>query len=76
MKMKKITIALLAMAGSALLTTGAKAATYNTGDLLMGFRATTGTGFGTDYVLDLGSPVQFRDATSTFNLSVTYTGRP
>jgi hypothetical protein len=43
---------------------------YNTGDLLLGFRAAAGTtGAGVDYVLDLGPAATFRNATGTIDIS-------
>lgn len=43
---------------------------YNDGDLILGFRATGGTGGTTNVLLNLGSASVFRDATSQFTLSL------
>ena len=62
---------LLAMAGSALLTTTAKAANdYDAGDLLLGFHANSGTGATQEIVVNLGSATQFLETnTSTITVS-------
>jgi hypothetical protein len=65
--------ALLALAGTALVTASAKAqfsGTYTQGDFLLGFRATGGTGSGSDVLVDLGPLGNFQTPTtfSTPNL--------
>lgn len=52
-----ITKALIAAAGVALLaqTAAAQTTTANDGDLILSLRASSGTGFGTDYEVDLGA---------------------
>jgi len=67
----KITTKLLPLAtmiAAGMVTTTAHAVSYTAGDLLLGFRATGGTGANTDYVIDLGSASTFRDATSSFSI--------
>src|SRR5581483_3649709 len=60
MKIKKLTTtALAALAGLAFVAPSAKALTYSDGDLLLGFRATGGSGSSTDYLIDLGAFTQF-----------------
>src|SRR5579862_3943669 len=61
MKLRKLTMALLAVAGLAFITSVANATTtsYNDGDLFLGFRATGGTGATTDYLLNIGQASQF-----------------
>jgi hypothetical protein len=62
MNIKSIgTKALLALAGSVLLVPASSEAalTHNDGDLLLGFRATGGTGVTTSYLVNLGSIAQF-----------------
>ncbi|MCE0483752.1 MAG: PEP-CTERM sorting domain-containing protein [Methylacidiphilales bacterium] len=57
---------LLALAGSALLATTASAQlTYNDGDLLLDFRATSGTGASTNFEVDLGAADQAQFASGT-----------
>lgn len=43
---------------------------YNDGDLILGFRATGGTGGTTNVLLNLGNASIYRDATSQFTLSL------
>ncbi|MDB6078858.1 MAG: hypothetical protein JWO82_2605 [Akkermansiaceae bacterium] len=57
------TLATAAPAGAALVT-------FSQGDLLMGFHATSGTGAGQTYVVDLGSAASFRDATGNLTLNL------
>jgi hypothetical protein len=66
MKMNKlITTAVLALASAALLEGSAMAQTFNTGDLILGFRLNSGTGTsGTNLEIDLGSASTFNFATS------------
>lgn len=65
MKIKTKIIALLALAGLGLAGTSAKAATVsyatNTGDLLLGFRATGGQGATQTYLVNLGAASAYRD---------------
>jgi hypothetical protein len=44
-------------------TFGQVAVTYHDGDLFLGFRATGGTGATLDYLVDIGQPAQFVNAT-------------
>ena len=61
---KKISAALLAMAGAVLITAGAQASTsYTDGDLFVGFRDLTSQ---KGYLVDLGAYTQFTDPL-TFN---------
>ncbi|MGI8437148.1 MAG: hypothetical protein ACR2NX_09630 [Chthoniobacterales bacterium] len=46
----------------------ASAVTYNQGDVLIGFHATSGQGNFNTYIFNLGPMTQFRDATSSFTL--------
>lgn len=63
-KTKKISAALLAMAGAVMITAGAQASTsYNDGDLFVGFRDLTSQ---KGYLVDLGAYTQFTDPL-TFN---------
>lgn len=62
--------ALLALVGTALLSSTAKAGTYTAGDLLLGF---TNSSVGSVYVLDLGSAITYRNATSNI-LNITNIG--
>jgi len=58
--MKYLTTSILALAGMAIISPAAKAAlTYNDGDLILGFYATSGTGSSIDYEVDLGSAANF-----------------
>jgi len=70
MKLTSVTFAALAIAGLAILTPSAKAATVNVaqGDLLIGVYVTSGQGLGTTYVADLGSFTNF-STTATIDLS-------
>jgi hypothetical protein len=68
--MKKNSIgtkAMLALIGSVMLVPASSEATltYNDGDLLLGFRATGGTGAPTSYLVNLGSIAQFLNANAT-----------
>jgi hypothetical protein len=71
MKPNKLTYAALALAITAILGTSAHAqATYNAGDLIIGFQQ---SGAGNSYEVDLGSVTQFinpSSSTLTFDLSV------
>lgn len=60
----KITTAALACAASLMAVSISHGATYTAGDLLMGFRATAGQGFGTTYVVNVGQAAQYRDITT------------
>jgi len=66
---KTCLITLLAVAGAALLATPARAQTtvYNDEDALFGFRVLSGTGAGTEGIMDLGQVSQFNH---TFTLSL------
>jgi hypothetical protein len=68
MKRTKITTAALALAFAAALSTAAHAqlATYNEGDLLIGFE----NGGANNYIVDLGSASKFLDATSNLSFSL------
>ena len=60
----------LALAGSALLATAASAQiTYTDGDLLLDFRATSGTGAPTDFTVDLGAADLSLYQSGTVNLT-------
>lgn len=71
--MKKLTsIALLAIAGFGLIGTSALAQsplTYTAGDLLLGFRASGGTGSDKDYVVNIGQLGTYTGATGAFAVS-------
>lgn len=74
MKLKnKTTILLLAFAGVLLVAPAMKAATvaYSSDDLLLGFRATSGTGATSNYLVDLGQASLFTGAAGStiYNLS-------
>lgn len=62
MKIKNRLAALLVTSASLLAASTVSAATYVAGDLLLGFRATGGTGLTTDYIINLGSSTSIRDA--------------
>lgn len=71
MKKYFIKTALLASVALAFVSAPMQAqVTFDNGDLMLGFRATGGTGSSTTYVVNLGSAVSFRDATSSFTLSL------
>lgn len=79
MKIKNITAGALAVAlcGFAALSAQAQTkTTYTEGDLFVGFRATSGTGASSNYLLKIGQASQFRDAapSSSFDLSLGATG--
>ena len=61
MKFKNHTATLVCTAFSLLAVAVSHGATYTAGDLLMGFRATGGQGFGTTYVLNIGQASNYRD---------------
>jgi hypothetical protein len=62
MKLKSRLATLLVASASVLAVYSASAATYTAGDMLLGFRATGGTGLTTDYIINLGSSTTIRDA--------------
>jgi PEP-CTERM motif-containing protein len=66
---KLITTALAAIAGAGLISQPSNAATtaYNEGDLMLGFRQ---VGASNDYIIDLGPASTYRDATSSFTLTI------
>lgn len=59
--------ALLAIVGATFgaLTASAQTVTYSQGDLLVGFRASGGTGSNTTFVYNIGSAVNFRDGVTS-----------
>lgn len=62
----KIRSSLIALAAACLVgTVSSHAATVAAGDLLVGFRATSGPGAGTSYVVSIGQASLFRDADTT-----------
>ena len=70
MKLKNRTLAVvLALGAAAMLTSGgAEAATAANGDILLGFRATGGTGSTKNLVVNLGAATALENATGTVNL--------
>src|SRR3954464_3421427 len=56
--------ALLAMLAAVVGASGATAATYQPGDVFLGFRASGGTGATKDYLVNLGAASQFTNATA------------
>lgn len=66
MKLKNINSisALSAVFAMTLVSAHAALVTYTQGDLLMGFRATSGQGAGTSYVVNIGQASGYRDATT------------
>jgi len=68
MKLKSKFATLLVASASLLAVSSASAATYVAGDLLLGFRATGGTGQTTDYIINLGSSTTIRDASAGLTL--------
>lgn len=61
--------ALLGITASALLpSTAAAAFTFNNGDLILGFHATSGEGAQTNVYFNLGNPISYRDGTFNPNL--------
>lgn len=74
MKLKTIKIMALALAGAALITASASAQlTYNDGELLLDFRATSGQGAGTNFEIDLGAADSAQFASGTVNLNLLLT---
>lgn len=61
----RLTLACLAILAP---TSAFAAAPFQNGDLLMGFRATTGLGAGDVYVVNIGQAAGFRDGTTTGDL--------
>jgi hypothetical protein len=75
MKIKPFTMSLLLGLASCLLIAPTRASlTYNDGDLLLGFRATGGTGGATDYLVNLGQAQLFTNATSPIVLGTAQLG--
>ncbi len=70
MNTHNLRIAALAIAGLTLSSHHAKADPYADGDLILGFRATGGTGGTTNLLLNLGSASNFRDAATQTTLSL------
>lgn len=68
MKLTSRLATLLVASASLLAVSAASAATYAAGDLLLGFRATGGTGATTDYIINLGSSTTFRGAAAGTSL--------
>lgn len=64
-------VAVLALAGSIAAAGSAHAATYSDGDLLLGFRATGGSGTLTDYVIDIGPVSLYKNTSGSFALNTT-----
>lgn len=60
--------------GVVALTTSARAATYNAGDLILGFRVTGGTGAGSDLLVNLGSSTSYRDLNGSNFLNISNIG--
>ena len=73
-KSKTSLFALAVLAAVAISASQARAATYNAGDLIMGFRATGGIGSSSNLLVNLGSAITFRDLTSTNILNITNIG--
>lgn len=69
MKNTTRTLALASLAG-VLTTTASAVLPYADGDLILGFRATGGTGSSTNLLVNIGSAATFRDATTQFTLSL------
>lgn len=69
---KTMSAALLAIAGAAafLPSTTSAAIVYADGDLILGFRATGGTGASTDYLIDLGPASAFINSLSPVNFTL------
>ena len=62
MKLTSRLATMFVASASLLAVSSAGAASYSAGDLLLGFRATGGTGQTTDYIINLGSSTTIRDA--------------
>ncbi|MEI8312187.1 MAG: PEP-CTERM sorting domain-containing protein [Verrucomicrobiota bacterium] len=73
-KSKTSLFALAVLAAVAISASQARAATYNAGDLIMGFRVTGGIGSSSNLLVNLGSAITFRDLTSTNILNITNIG--
>ena len=66
MKLRLLSMAFLALAGTAFFTNSAKADAYTQGDLVLGF---TQQGGANDFVIDLGQASTFATATGTINVT-------
>jgi len=60
----KLSLFALVALGVVAFATPSQAATYNAGDLILGFRVTGGTGSGSDLLVNLGSSTTYRDLSS------------
>jgi hypothetical protein len=69
-KYTKVALLALACAFAVGAAPKAEAVSYTDGDLFLGFRATSGTGSTITYLINIGQGSIYRDATSTFNLSI------
>jgi len=71
---QKLSLFAMVTLGVVALTTSARAATYNAGDLILGFRVTGGTGAGSDLLVNLGSSTSYRDLNSSNFLNISNIG--
>lgn len=67
----KLSLLALVTLATAALSTGANAAGYSAGDLILGFKATSGTGSGTNVMIDLGAATTYRDLGANNSLNIT-----
>ena len=65
----KLSLLTLVALGAVVLSTSAKAATYNAGDLILGFRVTGGQGSGKDLLVNLGAATSLRDNGQNSNIT-------
>ncbi|MEI6490913.1 MAG: PEP-CTERM sorting domain-containing protein [Verrucomicrobiota bacterium] len=73
-KSKTSLFAIALLAAVAISASQARAATYNAGDLIMGFRATGGIGSSSNVLVDLGSAINFRDLGAANLINITSVG--
>ena len=71
---QKLSLFAMVTLGVVALTTSARAATYNAGDLILGFRVTGGTGAGSDLLVNLGSSTSYRDLNGSNFLNISNIG--
>jgi len=71
---QKLSLFAMVTLGVVALTTSARAATYNAGDLILGFRVTAGTGAGSDLLVNLGSSTSYRDLNGSNLWNITNIG--
>lgn len=70
----KLSLLALVTLATVALTTGAKAAPYTAGDLILGFRVTGGVGASSNVLVNIGSSLTFRDLNGSNSLNITSIG--